>query len=129
MPGRLSRRKIAAYTADQLVAGKSSVLDELAALIIDEGRERELPLIVRDIEGALLARGIAVADLDSAYELTGEAKNSLETLVKEQTGAKTVHFRTREEKDLLGGVRLSLPGEELDATVRRRLDNLKAMKV
>lgn len=129
MPGRLSRRKIAAYTADQLVAGKSSVLDELAALIVDEGRERELPLIVRDIEGALLARGIAVADLDSAYELTGEAKNSLETLVKEQTGAKTVHFRTREEKDLLGGVRLSLPGEELDATVRRRLDNLKAMKV
>lgn len=126
---RLSRRKIAAYTADQLVAGKSSVLDELAALIIDEGRERELPLIVRDIEGALLARGIAVADLESAYELTGTTKSALESLVKEQTGAKTVHFRTREEKDLLGGVRVSLPGEELDASVRRRLDNLKAMKV
>jgi len=50
---RLSRRKIAALYADELLAGHKDVVKKLAAYLIESRRERELDLIVRDIEAAL----------------------------------------------------------------------------
>lgn len=129
MPGRLSRRKIASYCAERLAAGDQSVLDELAALIVDENRQRETPLIVRDIEGALSGRGIVVADVAAARTVSADVTAALEQLVRQKTGAKTVHFRPSVDPDLIGGVRLNLPGSELDTTIRRRLTTLKATKL
>jgi F0F1-type ATP synthase delta subunit len=126
---RLSRRKLAAYLADELVAGKKDVPARLAAFLVDTKRMRELPLIIRDIEDALASRGIVVADIDSAHELDTATMKLLESFVKEQTSAKHVHFRTRVDETLLGGVRVNVPGQELDATLRRKLTNLKATKV
>lgn len=126
---RLSRRKLASYLADELVAGKKDVPVRLAAFLIDTKRMRELPLIVRDIEDALASRGIVVTDVDSAHELNAATMKLVESFVKDQTNAKQVHFRTSLDQTLLGGVRVNVPGQELDATLRRKLTNLKATKV
>ena len=126
---RLSRRKLASYLAEELVAGKKDVPTRLAAFLVDTKRMRELPLIIRDIEDALATRGIVVADVDSAYELNAATMKLLESFVKDQTKAKQVHFRTSVDETLLGGVRVNVPGQELDATLRRKLTNLKATKV
>ncbi len=91
---RLSRRKISAYLADELIAGKKDVADRLAAFLLDTRRMRELPLIVRDIEDALAARGVVIADIDSAYTLSADATKQLESFIKDKTNAKQVHFRT-----------------------------------
>ena len=125
---RLSRRKISAYLADELLAGKKDVPTRLAAFLLDTRRMRELPLIVRDIEDALATRGVVVADIDSAYKLSADTTKQLELFVKSKTGAGQVHFRTAIDETLLGGVRVNLPGQELDATLRRKLTNLKATK-
>lgn len=129
MAMRLSRRKLASYLADELVAGKKDVATRLAAFLIDTRRIRELPLIVRDIEDALVSRGVVVADVDSAHQLSSDTMKLLERYVKEQTNAKQVHFRTSVDETLLGGVRVNVPGQELDETLRRKLTNLKATKV
>ena len=50
---RLSRRKIASFYADEILAGRADVTKRLAAFLLDTRRTRELPLIVRDIEDAL----------------------------------------------------------------------------
>jgi F-type H+-transporting ATPase subunit delta len=128
MAVRLSRRKISAYLADELIAGKKDVPTRLAALLLDTRRMRELPLIVRDIEDALATRGVVIADIDSAYQLSTDTKKQLEAFVRDKTNAKQVHFRTAIDETLLGGVRVNLPGQELDATLRRKLTNLKATK-
>lgn len=129
MAMRLSRRKLASYLADELVAGKKDVPARLAAFLVDTKRMRELPLIIRDIEDALATRGIVVADVDSARELNSTTMKLLESFVKDQTSARYVHFRTSVDETLLGGVRVNVPGQELDATLRRKLANLKATKV
>lgn len=130
MAVRLSRRKLAAYCADQLVAGKKeTALKELAAYLIEKKRTNELELIVRDIEDALLERGIAVADVVAARKLTAQAlKQVTEYIVSQRPGTK-VQLRTRVEPEVLGGVKVSFSGEELDATIRRKLTTLKASKV
>ena len=79
MATRLSRRKLAEYSADQLLAGKKeAVLQELAAYLIEKKRVSELELIVRDIEAALLARGTAIADVVTARKLTAETQAQIE---------------------------------------------------
>lgn len=126
---KLSRRKISSYIADELIAHNNDVLSELAAYLLETNRTKELELIVRDIEDALAARGVVIADVVSAHSLSDQSRQELEKFVSTQTGATTVTFREAVDASVIGGVRLALPGKEMDATIRRKLMTLKASKV
>ncbi|MBH1956408.1 F0F1 ATP synthase subunit delta [Candidatus Saccharibacteria bacterium] len=129
MAVRVSRRKIASYYADELLARKTDIATRLAALLLDTGRVRELDLIVRDIEDALEARGVVVADIASAHTLSQATQKDITAFLKKQSDAKEVHLRVNVDQALLGGVRINVPGRELDTTLRRKLTLLKASKV
>lgn len=126
---RLSRRKIAAYYADELQAGKKDIAKKLAAFLVENRRMRELDLIVRDIEEALVERGVLLADIASSRKLSAEAAKAVEAYLKKTTEAKTVMLRETVDPALLGGVRVAIPGRELDATLRHRISQLKASKI
>jgi F0F1-type ATP synthase delta subunit len=129
MAQRLSRRKIAAYYAEQLLAGNKNIAGELAAYLVDSRRIRELELIVRDVEAALMTRGVLLADITSSRTLTADAAKEIKSYLKTETKADTIHLRETVDADLLGGVRIAVPGSELDATLRHRLTQLKASKI
>jgi F-type H+-transporting ATPase subunit delta len=124
MAQRISRRKLAAYAADQLVDGKKTgaVVKEVAAFLIDTKRTREAELLVRDIESALAERGIVVADVTSAFPLT----DALKVDVKRLIGSKELVLRETVDPSVLGGVRVLTPGKRLDATLKRKIQALKA---
>ena len=126
---RLSRRKIAAYYADELQAGNNDVTKRLVAFLVENRRVRELDLIVRDIEEALAERGVLLADIASSRKLSAEAAKAVEAYLKKTTDVKTVKLRETVDPTLLGGVRVALPGRELDATLRHRISQLKASKI
>lgn len=129
MAQRLSRRKIAAYFADRLLEGKKTAVNELASYLVESGRERELDLIVRDIEAALAERGVLLADVASSNKLTTDVKKDIESYLKSVSGAKEIHLRETVDPALIGGVRVTTPDSELDATLRHRLNQLKASKI
>lgn len=126
---RMSRRKIAAYYADQLVAGNKHIAKELAAFLVETRRVREVELVIRDIEAALSERGILLADIASSRKLSADATKEIQNYLKKTTNAKTIHLRETVNPDLLGGVRIAVPGHELDASLRARLNQLKASKI
>lgn len=127
---RVSRRKLAEYWAEQLLAGHPTSTDQLAAYLIDTKRTGEATLIARDVEFALLGHGVAVVDVTSARPLAHEASNEIATFIEKIAHAKTaVHLRTAVDATLLGGVKINLPSKELDSTLRRKLTILKARKV
>lgn len=124
---RISRRKLARHAAGRLAAGDAlpSVLNELAAYLVETRRTRELELIVRDIELALLDYGTAVATLVSARTLSAEAKKTLVDFVKQQyDGVSSVLTKEQTDESLIGGVRLELPGKRLDNSVKTKLEKL-----
>lgn len=125
---KLSRRKIAAYFADELTKGRD-VTKPLAAYLIEAKRIREADLVVRDIEAALADRGILLADVASSRELAAETKQAVTAFLKQTTGAKDVHIRSHVDPYLLGGVRIDTPGNRLDKTLRARLNQLTASKI
>ena len=67
--------------------------------------------------------GILEVTAVSAVELTPALKEKLEKKLETVTG-KTVCLRYRVDAAVLGGIRLELPGKELDGTVRRSLDEI-----
>jgi len=129
MAEKISRRKLAAYAAERLGTGDTAdrVFAELAAYLIDTGRQREYELIVRDIEMALLSHDIAIATIVSARKLSAEAKKGLEAYVKsEYQDISTVMLRETVDEQALGGVKLIMPDKQLDATARTKLEKLGA---
>ena len=124
----ISRRKIANRVATRIAAGDSidTVTKELGAFLIDQRRTKEADLIVRDIETILLSNGIALVTAISARELTSETKQSIETLVKQaHPKVKSVYIREVIDESVIAGVRIELPDQIIDATVRAKLDRLQ----
>jgi F0F1-type ATP synthase delta subunit len=127
MPARLSRRKLAIFAAEKLLAGtpQKTVIRELAAYLIDSGRTRETELLVRDIEDVLASRGVVVVDVVSARQLSVSAKAEVAALI----GAKNLHLREQIDESVVGGVRVDLPGKRFDGTIRHKLNALRAKQV
>lgn len=125
---KLSRRKIAAYFADEAIAGRS-IATQLAAYLIESKRVREATLIVRDIEAALADRGVLLADIASSRSLAADTEKAITDYLKQTTGASKVHVRSHVDPHLLGGVQIDTPGQRLDNTLRRKLNQLTASKI
>lgn len=125
---KLSRRKIAEAWADSLVAGRD-IAPQVAAYLVEARRTREADLIVRDTEAALAARGIVIADVTSATDLSPESRRAIETFLTSVKSATRVTLRTTTDPQVIGGVRFDTAGERLDATLRGRLNQLKASKI
>jgi len=128
MAARLSRRKIAIFVTNKLLAGNHQALEvmrELAAYLVTERRTRELDLIVRDIEEMLAESGVVVADVASARPLS----EAMKTEVAAMLGASSVQLRESVDEALLGGIRIDTPGKRFDGTIRHKLTALRAKQL
>lgn len=125
---KLSRRKIASVWADELAAGRD-ITEKVAAYLVDARRTDEASLIVRDTEAALAERGIVVADVTAATPLTATTRQALEKFLAATMDAQRVVSREQVDPQMLGGVRVDAAGQQLDATLRTRLNQLKASKI
>lgn len=127
MPARTSRRKLARYVAERLMDNDVTVVDEVAALLSHEKRQREVDLLVRDIQAELAERGLTVATVESARALTNEARSAIMTLLKKPQTVVQLSEVVRPE--LIGGFKLRTPTATLDATVLKKLNDLRAKKI
>lgn len=149
---RTLRRKLARHAAERLLKGDVTVIDELAALIVHERREREVDLLVQDIEAELAERGTIVATVESATPLDVATKDAIKRLLSSNSGmesltsvegrsaarapevdtsGRSVNVLLRESIDqaLIGGFKLRTPTATLDATIAKRLNDLRAKKI
>ena len=129
MASRLSRRVMTQYVAGQLLDGNQAVIAQLAAYLIETRRTNEADLVVADIETELMQAGLVIADITSARELTDDLRDVMTAYVQKVSGAHEVQVRTNVDPLLIGGVRVRTPDAEYDASVRRQLKKIQAMKV
>lgn len=125
----ISRRKIATYVADQLVAGKDakSLMKQAASYLIEHKLLSQAELLVRDIEAALAREhGVVLAEITSARELSADLIKNIEQFVKTAEGARAVEVSASVDPSLLGGVIIRTPSSELDTTVRKQLNMLRS---
>ncbi len=124
---KLSRRAVAEHIAERLIAGESQqkLLEQLAAYLIESRRTKELNLMVRDIQYYLAEKGYVSGTVTSAFELSKATEDAIKAFAKSETGASHIQLDAVVDPSVLGGVRLSLPGKELDTTISRKITLLK----
>ena len=127
MPKVLSRRSIAHYVASELLKGSSRthLARQLVAHLIESRRTNELDVIMRDIQYHLAQQGHVTGTVTTAHALEAATKVQIEQYIKDQMNANDVQIDAVQDATVLGGVRISLPGYERDATVARQLHRLK----
>lgn len=125
MPAVIPRRRLAVFTANAIIDGtRPNIIQELAALLIEERREREATLLAREIEDDLSTRGIVVATVTSAHSLSDSLRHEIATLVSRPTDI--VKLREVIDASVVGGVRIETASQELDATVTKKIHDLRA---
>lgn len=124
--GVLSRRKLAEYVASRIESGADvhHLIDQVAAYLIDTGREREVELMRRTIEIALAHRGIITAHVTSAHALSASERQAIIARID----ASKVYLKETVDPSVIGGVRIETPGRRFDATIAHQLRKLAEMK-
>ena len=128
MGAKISRRKLADYGARELMAGNPSVLDQIAAYLVQSRRTREVELVVRDIEGALESRGVLRAHATSAHALSDDVRQQIETFLARTTDATRVILSETVESAVLGGIKVQTPTAVYDTTIQHNISALRALK-
>lgn len=125
---KLSRRKIATVVAERLLEGDKTIIKDLAGYLFYTKQTRSINLLIRDIENALLDKGVLVAKVVSAHDLADSVKKQIDAFLLDESGANSVQVQYSIDKDLIGGIQISTPQAILDTSIKNKLQRLKAAK-
>jgi F0F1-type ATP synthase delta subunit len=110
------------------ISDKDKLVKSVAAYLAQERLSLDLGSLTRDIMQYRLERGIVEAVAVSAHPLTPTVIADVEILLKEHfPKAKKIMVDSRLDPSLVGGIRIELPRENLDLSVRSRLNRFKRL--
>lgn len=127
---KIPRHQIAAELAQRTLGtlDVKAFATEVAAYLLDTGRTGELDSLLRDIMQYRAEHGIVEVIAASAHPLTAEVKADIEAKVKAMyPDAKQIIISEVQDDSVIGGVRLDLANEQLDLSVRAKLNHFKQL--
>lgn len=126
----LSRRHLAEVIGEKTlhITDSKELAREVAAYLLDTGQSASLESLIRDVMEYRAGHGIVEAIATSAYEIDERVIADItEILRKEYPKAKHITVISRIDPTVVGGVKVSLANEQLDMTVREKLDTFKRL--
>ena len=100
----------------------------VAAYLMDQKSIGELEPLMRDVMAYRQAHGVYEADVTSAHELSQDALHEVERIIKERyPDAKHIFTHDDLDASIIGGLKITLPHEQLDMSVRAKLDTFKRL--
>ena len=124
----LSRRQLAAYAANELLANKrvGSVAKELAAVLVNSRRANQAELLAQDIAWELERRGTAAnASVTAAHELSDQLRKQIAAFVKKSAKVDQVIIDEVIDKSVIGGIRIDTAAHSWDKTLSRKLTDIR----
>jgi len=126
----ISRRHLAEVIGERTlqVHDSKKLAKAVAAYLLDTHDTDDLESLIRDIMEYRAQHGVVEAVAVSAHDLSNDAIRDLEAILKkEHPRAKSVHIISRKDPSVVGGVRLQMANEQLDLTIKDRLDEFKRL--
>jgi F0F1-type ATP synthase delta subunit len=127
---KLPRHQLAAILAEKSLSGMSArqLGEETAAYLLAEGRTGELDSLLRDVMQYRADNGIVEVVAVSARQLNDKARRNVEAQVRElYPGAKQITISEQLDQSVIGGVRLELANQQLDLSIRSKLNKFKQL--
>jgi F0F1-type ATP synthase delta subunit len=127
------RHEIAAAIAMRTLSSKGAsssdaLSEEVAAYLISERRLGDLESIMRDIIEYRAQRGIVEVTTVSAYPITDKIREDIMAEVRKvYPDANEIIISHRLDSTVISGVRLEFANQQLDLSVRNKLNKLKQL--
>lgn len=123
---KVGRRRLAREVVRMLAAQperRAEIVQQVAGYLIANRQVNQADLLLQDISDELyVQQKYLSAQVDYAFEPSQATKDAITALLREATGATSIDLSTRPNPELLGGIVLRTPRQELDASVRRKLN-------
>jgi len=124
------RAKLAQIIADHTLKRgvKKSFSKEVAAYLLAERRVSELDSVLRDVQADWAAAGHVELIARSAHPLTDSVRSTIAKQVKKlYPTAGDIIVNEVLDPEVIGGVRLNLPNQQLDLSVEAKLNKFKQL--
>jgi F0F1-type ATP synthase delta subunit len=110
------------------ISDSSKLAGSIAAYLNMEHKTQSLSSLVRDIMQYRLEHGLVEAVAISAHELPPLVINDIKSLLKDRfPHAKSFSVDCRIDPSVIGGIRIDLPKETLDISVKSKLNLFKRL--
>ena len=130
MSHKIPRSRLAAIIAErsELLDGTKALSQEIAAYLLAEGRTGELDSILRDVMQYRADKGIVEVAAIDAHPLNDSIKSDVTKLIKGIfPNAKQIIISEEIDSNVIGGVRLELANQQLDLSIRSKLNRFKQL--
>lgn len=122
------RQDLAQIIAKRGDGDQSGLAREIAAYLLDTNKVYELESVLRDVQAMREADGHFEAEVYVAHDITPEILDEVDEIIKKsKPGAKTITAQQVIDPDVIGGLKVRLANEQLDMTVRNKLDTFKRL--
>lgn len=125
-----SRHHLAEVLAERTlhVSDTGALANEVAGYLLLNGQTDQLESLMRDIMAYRAERGVVEATAVSANPLSGQDVEDIKNILKaEYPHAKQFTIDQEQSPEVVGGVKLNLPGEQLDLTVKSQVNKFKRL--
>ena len=129
---KTKRTEVATAIAGMLKSHKDSkaLAKTIAAYLVANHKTKDLDAIMRDVMTERAKGGVVEAQLTTAFPLSSEVKQRVQTLLKQEYPAATqLVYQEVVRPEVLSGIKIQTPDKQLDETARGKLDQLTRMKV
>lgn len=110
------------------VSNSKKLAAQVAAYLLETNQTASLESLLRDVMAYRAEHGVVEARAVSAHELSGEVRRQIRLILQDQYPAMKESLVDSEiDPAVIGGVRIELPGEQLDATVAAKLNLFKKL--
>ena len=125
-----SRHHLAEVIAEKAIKTSDNKLlaKEIAAYLLDENQTTNLESLIRDIMQYRLDKGVVEVTAVSASELPQNVIDDVKKLVESEFPAsKNIIVNQKRDNNVIGGVKLEFPNQQLDMTVKAKLNKFKRL--
>lgn len=125
---KLSRRVLAIYGAEQLLADKNpgKVAKQLASVLVASRRQNQAEQLVDDIAWELEKRGrMANAQVTSARALSETLRKQINAHIKAAAKVQQVILNEVVDESVIGGLKIDTAAHSWDKTLRRKLTQIR----
>ena len=110
------------------VTNVKKLANEIAAYLLISGGTAELDSLMRDVMAYRAEHGVVEAEAVSVSPLSSKDISDVKNILKhEYPRAKTFTVDQHQDPAVMGGIKLDLPGEQLDLTVRAQVNKFKRL--